>query len=373
MIYRIAYRDLLDPSFELVARTPDAQRFLNGWKDPEFWASLADHYAQVRDERGSGHFEIRTTFQCERDMLCRAAIDAAEHIHGLDREAYALLVKQAFLADGSLFEDLSFLKERPLQTLLNDQGAGGCIELLDLLSLLHDCLNASDYRDISSGFGPVMNDHHLAHLMPLALATPDSICQLLNDAEQETVGWFAILHSVTREYRGSQSPETASRVFSLLRRLASQEEMRHSGLWQYLPLLEDGLAFAAQCNLDINQSARIALFDNDALRMRNLYWNTPAQCEDPQLMAAVCEMEEATNVEEVLLSIASKNHSNRVARQRWFAQNYVRNHLEEFRLTDFTAKEFDNLFTLLDSEMVASHRDASEAMKEAALGRDLGL
>jgi len=373
VIYKTNYRDLLDPSFELVARTPDAQRFLNGWKDPVFWTKLADHYEEVRDERGSGHFNIRTTFQRERDMLCRAAIDAAEYIQGQDREAYALLVKQAFLADGSLFEDLSFLKERPLKTLLNDQGAGGCIELLDLLSLLHDAFNASDYRDISSGFGPVMNDCHLVHLMPMALTTPDPICDLLSEIEQETLAWFAILHSITREYRGSQSPEAASKVFALLRRVASQENMRHSGLWQYLPLLEGGLAFAVESNLDINQSSRIALFDNDALRMRNLYWDTPTQCEYPELMAAICEMEAATNVEEVLLSIAFKNRFNSVARQRWFAQNYVRDHLEQFRIMDFTPKEFDNLFSLLDSETMTSHRDASESMKEAALGRDLGL
>jgi hypothetical protein len=371
--YQTRYLDLLDPSFELVARTPDAQRFLNGWKDPVFWTELADHYTQVRDERGSGSFDLRSTFQCERDMLCRAAIDAAEHIHGLDREAYALLVKQAFLADGSLFEDLSFLKERPLKTLLNDQGAGGCMELLDLLTLLHGALNPSDYRDISSGFGPVMNDRHLAHLMPMALATPDPICQLLTDAEQEAVAWFAILHSVTHEYRGSQIPEAASQVFCLLRRVASPEGMRHSALWQYLPLLDGGLAFAAECNLDINQSARIALFDNDALRMRSLYWDTPAQCDDDQLMAAIEAMEEASNVEEVLLTISFKNRQNSVQRQRVFARHYVREHLEQFRVTDFTAKEFDNLFSLLDSETMASHRDASESMKEAALGRDLGL
>jgi hypothetical protein len=149
--------------------------------------------------------------------------------------------------------------------------------------------------------------------------------------------------------------------------------MRQSGLWQYLPLLEGGLAFAVESNLDINQSSRIALFDNDALRMRNLYWDTPTQCETPELMAAICEMEAATNVEEVLLSIAFKNRFNSVARQRWFAQNYVRDHLEQFRIMDFTSKEFDNLFSLLDSETMASHRDASESMKEAALGRDLGL
>lgn len=373
MIYKTHFRDLLDPSFQLIARTPDAQRFLNGWQDPEFWTKLADHYAEVREERGTGHFNIRTTFQCERDMLCRAAIDAAEYIQGHDREAYALLVKQAFLADGSLFEDLLFLKERPLQTLLNDQGAGGCIELLDLLSFLHGALKASDYRDISSGFGPVMNDRHLAHLMPLALATPDAVCDLLSLAEQDTVAWFAILHSVTHEYRGIQSPEAAEKVFALLHRVGASEEMKSSGIWQYLPLLEGGLAFAAERNLDINQSSLIALFDNDALRMRNLYWNAPTQCEEPELMAAVGEMEEVSSVEEVLLSIAHKNMFNSVARQRRFAQNYVRKHLEQFQLTYFTDKEFENLFKLLDSETVASHRDASEAMKEAALGRDLGL
>jgi hypothetical protein len=239
--------------------------------------------------------------------------------------------------------------------------------------LLHGTLSAADYRDISSGFGPVMNDRHLAHLMPMALVNPDQICQLLSESEQETVAWFAILLSVTHEYRGSQSPEATAKVYDLLRRVASQESMRLSGLWQYLPLLEGGLAFAAQWSLDINQSSRIFLFDNYALRMRDLYWDTPTQCEDPELMAAIGEMEMATDVEEVLLSIAFKNKSNSVARQRSFAQSYVRNHLEQFRVTDFSARQFDNLFSLLDSETMASHRDASEAMKEAALGRDLGL
>jgi hypothetical protein len=365
-----SFLDLCAEGYVLRARTPDAQRFVSGWKSPQFWEELRQRLNLLTRFPSPTSGILRSAFQIERDMLMRAAIDAFDHIASDAHAGYLKAVQQGLLEVEGWIDHPDEILRMGLGDILIDIGRGGCLETLNLVFLI-----SSEPTDIERNRllwalgGPSAASLGMTGLAS-ALRSPQ---RLFESGEKDVIDatlFFAILQAITFEQIESAITTPIQELFAHAVTLLGKAH----ATWQYLPLLSWGMEFAQEHDLDVLQSGRLAPMGIHEVRIRHLFWKKSLSgFVDKDTMKVVEAIERHTPASEVIMTIAQSSW-RRGAERRDFSLEFIQAHVEEFLKVDLVEGHFLNLYKLgIDPRLLLEHKDMDDKTRESFLGMDLGL
>ncbi|WP_410951574.1 hypothetical protein [Pseudomonas sp. S1(2024)] len=360
--------DVTSESYSLQARTPDAQRFANGWRQQAFWQDLAQRLNPLSRFPSPVSGIYRSSFQIERDMQIRAAIDGLEVIASHDRKAYLTSVQSGLFGRCEWQDDPYETLGLGVSVLLSDIGRGGCLETLHLVVLLANELGESVREQLVVGLGGPSAATLGMSSLPFALNDPARLGESGEPQVIDAMLFYGVLLAIHQEQVG-QADERIRALF------ASSAPLLGStyAAWQFLPLLSWGSEFAQEHGLNTRQSALLVPLGVPALQIRNLFWNPVTGVVSKEAANEVAAIEASSPAEQVIMTIANKGWT-RGATHREFSQAYLASHVTEFLRTDLEPRHFQNLYKLgLQTTLMLTHKDMDEATRESFLSMDLGL
>lgn len=360
--------DVTAATYSLHARTPDAQRFANGWGQPAFWQELAQRLNPLNRFPSPASGIYRSSFQIERDMQIRAAIDGLEVIASSDRKAYLASLQSGLLGRCEWQDDPHETLSLGLSVLLGDLGRGGCLETLQLVVLLAGELGESVREQLVMGLGGPSAANLGMTSLAFALNDPARLGESGEPQVIDTMLFYAVMHAIHQEQVG-QDDENVRRLLTAAAQLLGATH----ATWQYLPLLSWGMEFAQGQGLEVRQSALLAPMGLPALQIRNLFWSPVTGVVAKEAVNEVAVIEAQSPAAQVIMTIA--NHSwRRGSERREFSLTYLASHACEFLEADLEPKHFQNLYKLgLEPTLMLTHKDIDEATRESFLTMDLGL
>lgn len=362
------FLDVTSESYSLQARTPDAQRFANSWRQQAFWQNLAQRLNPLNRFPSPASGIFRSSFQIERDMQIRAAIDGLEVIASSDRKAYLASLHNGLLGRCEWQDDPRETLSLGLSVLLGDLGRGGCLETLQLVVMLAGELGEPVREQLVMCLGGPSAATLGMTSLAFALNDPARLGESGEPQVIDAMLFYAVMHAIHQEQVG-QDDEKVRRLFTSTVDLVGSTH----ATWQYLPLLSWGMEFAQVHGLEVRKSALLPPMGLPALQIRNLFWSPVKGVVASAAVNEVAAIEAQSPAVQVIMTIA--NHGwRRGSERREFSLAYLASHASEFQEADLEPKHFQNLYKLgLEATFMLTHKDIDEATRESFLTMDLGL